>query len=556
MTRIRVWRCFSVVIAGAFILGVGAITIPAAPIAAEEGTWQIQTVDATDVISTSLALDSNDNPRISYSTGALTSLHYAQWTGIDWAKGTVDPNLALTTSLKLDSRGQPRIAYSNWGSLRYTYPAGGAWTMETVDATPIIFDCSLALDSGDRPHVSYSILGSEFVLNYTHRTDTGWQPPLTVENAPVGSSSIAIDRNDRPRIAYAASTLTYAEWTGSNWAKQSVDPVNPGAIVSTSLALDSNDLPNIAYVDSAILAGSLRYARLTGTGWALETVDPSPDVVDCSLALDSHNLPHICYLILTGIFDGQQGSSMATLKYAHWTGTAWDIQTVDQQVGAVGGQAKTLSQRAEMLKGKLDTNTIVIFYGVKFCSIAVDSRDIPHITYGSLMPTTTSSLHYAQLNQPIDEGPLPPGQPARLRRSLAPSSPPSTSIQFNPANMSLQYLSVNPQQTTANQPVTISTNVVNTGNEGGNYQVALKINGELIETRMVSVGPLATQPVKFTVSRANPGTYDVAILDKTGSFTVLGGGAAAGSKVGGMIALVVIAILIIGAVVVLLLRFI
>ena len=39
---------------------------------------------------------------------------------------------------------------------------------------------------------------------------------------------------------------------------------------------------------------------------------------------------------------------------------------------------------------------------------------------------------------------------------------------------------------------------------------------------MVSVGPRGTQPVKFTVSRAQPGTYTVDIGGQKGSFTVLG----------------------------------
>ena len=125
------------------------------------------------------------------------------------------------------------------------------------------------------------------------------------------------------------------------------------------------------------------------------------------------------------------------------------------------------------------------------------------------------------------------------------------------AQMSLQYLSITPQQTSAGQPVTITTNVVNTGDEAGNYNVALEINGQLEQSRMVSVGPQGTQPVQFTVTKDQPGTYNVAILDKSGSFTILGAGGTAGatgSKTGGMIALALIGILIVASVVVLLVR--
>jgi len=138
-----------------------------------------------------------------------------------------------------------------------------------------------------------------------------------------------------------------------------------------------------------------------------------------------------------------------------------------------------------------------------------------------------------------------------------PSSSPSTlnwTRQLNPPTMSVQFVSVSPQQVTANQPVTISTNVVNTGDEGGNLNVALKINGQVEQTRMVSVGPQATQPIKFTVTRAQPGTYNVAILDKSSSFIILGTGGTTGTPANtGLIVILIIGVLVIASVMVLLL---
>ncbi len=99
---------------------------------------------------------------------------------------------------------------------------------------------------------------------------------------------------------------------------------------------------------------------------------------------------------------------------------------------------------------------------------------------------------------------------------------PSISRPFNPALMSVQYLSVSPSQTSAGQPVTITTNVVNTGDQAGNLNVALKINGQVDQSKVVSVGPQATQPVKFTVTRMQPGSYAVDIADQTSGFTIVG----------------------------------
>jgi hypothetical protein len=129
----------------------------------------------------------------------------------------------------------------------------------------------------------------------------------------------------------------------------------------------------------------------------------------------------------------------------------------------------------------------------------------------------------------------------------ASSTPPRT---LNPPQMSLQYLSVNPQQASANQPVTIITNVVNTGDEGGNYNVALKINGQVEQSRMVSVGPQGTQPVKFTVAKAQPGTYTVDIGGQKGSFTINGAGGTTGKPVnGGLIAILIVGVMVLATIV-------
>jgi hypothetical protein len=103
------------------------------------------------------------------------------------------------------------------------------------------------------------------------------------------------------------------------------------------------------------------------------------------------------------------------------------------------------------------------------------------------------------------------------------SSPPSATPQkFMPAVFSTNYARVTPQQTYADQPVTISANVVNSGGETGNYQVVLKINGQTEQTKMVSVGPGGSYPVKFTVTKDQPGQYIATIDGHQADFVVLG----------------------------------
>lgn len=147
-----------------------------------------------------------------------------------------------------------------------------------------------------------------------------------------------------------------------------------------------------------------------------------------------------------------------------------------------------------------------------------------------------------------------PGGPVMLV-SATPTHPkvsPSLPRLLNPPQMSVQYLSVSPKQATANQPVTISTNVVNTGDEGGNLNVALKINGQVEQTRMVAVGPQAAQPIKFTVTKAQPGTYSVDIGGQKGSFTIPSAGNNRAPVSGGLIAFLVMGVLVLASIMVLL----
>jgi len=49
---------------------------------------------------------------------------------------------------------------------------------------------------------------------------------------------------------------------------------------------------------------------------------------------------------------------------------------------------------------------------------------------------------------------------------------------------------------------------------------------------MVSVGPQGTQPVKFTITKDQPGTYTVNIDDQKSRFTVTGAGSSPNGQMG------------------------
>lgn len=306
--------------------------------------WQLQTVDDLDDDWvgrwTSLALDRFDNPHISYTwifeswPEFYSRLKYAQWTGNSWNRQVVvdTGSIGWGTSLALDSNDSPHISFNyiyyrsaidQLRFLEYARWTGSNWQISIVS----IHDShlSLALDNGNLPHIAHSEYRK---LSYSSWTGSEWSSQdVDAGGDGLGEeNSLALDRNGNPHISYWDETngdLKYAYWTGSTWQVQSVDQTgNVGRY--TSLALDSSDNPHISYYD--VTNGDLKYARWISNSWQIQTIDVLGDVGQyTSLAIDSNGNPHISYYDVTN----------GDLKYARWTGSSWEINTVDS-VGDVG----------------------------------------------------------------------------------------------------------------------------------------------------------------------------------------------------------------------------
>jgi PKD repeat protein len=90
-----------------------------------------------------------------------------------------------------------------------------------------------------------------------------------------------------------------------------------------------------------------------------------------------------------------------------------------------------------------------------------------------------------------------------------------------PAKLGVSYLHIDPLQVLPGQEVTVSANVCNNGEERGTRTISFMVNGEAVESQSVSVSGGACQQVTFTVARAVPGAYQVAIDGMTGQFSVV-----------------------------------
>jgi hypothetical protein len=206
-------------------------------------SWSIQTVDSSGTVGswTSLALDFNGNPHISYCDNANNDLKYAYWTGSAWHIETVDSAgmVGAAISLALDQLGNAQISYfdSTNSALKYANWTGLTWNIQTV-ATGIglITYTSLALDSYGNPHISY-YNQSNGALYYASWNYSSWITDIVDSRG--SESSLALDTADKPHISYSSSySLKYAFEVWDTSIAFSLSP-NP-ALVGQTVLLQGN----------------------------------------------------------------------------------------------------------------------------------------------------------------------------------------------------------------------------------------------------------------------------------------------------------------------------
>jgi len=320
------------------------------------------------------------------------------------------------TSIKIDSNNFPHISYSAgspYNDIKYVYYDGNKWNYKVIEHNTFIAGCtSLELDSNYNPHISYIIGGVENAVKYAYYDGEKWNKEIVYVNedyCPSGTS-LALDSNNRPHISFydvEYSALMYAYFDGTKWNIETVDyKGNVGQYCS--LALDSKDHPHISYDDESNRC--LKYAYFDGTKWNIEVVDSNDKCGRCtSIAIDSKDRPHISY---SGI-----SNYCPELRYSYWNGRSWVIEVVDNEYGAGGYTSIALDSKDRphisyrVYKESPVPDILRYAYydgykwhiinvdnnGASFISIALDSNEYPHISYNRSI-----YLYYAYY-----EGPYP-----------------------------------------------------------------------------------------------------------------------------------------------------
>jgi hypothetical protein len=280
------------------------------------GIWTRTTVDSTGRVGlwNSLALDALGNPHISYFHQnnevelPVADLKYATRSGGVWTIEIVDgaglPYLGEYTSIALDSQGDPHISYydNDGQALKYAHKSNGSWTLEVVDsASNAGLYTSIVVDASDVPHIAYQV--RDVAVRYATKTGGNW----SIETASPGVQgidvSLALDSGGTPYIVFFDDQDTehlrktrIATRSGATWTTSIAKALGADIVGRfTRLAIDSNDMRHMIFFSESIflLTNNFVYATFDGSFWVPQPIET--DGKWGSLVLDATNNPHVAY---------------------------------------------------------------------------------------------------------------------------------------------------------------------------------------------------------------------------------------------------------------------
>ncbi len=317
--------------------------------------WKIEVVDTSGPGKfTSMSIDKLGNVHVAYvPENDRFELKYAFWDArlSRWFTMTADPNATGACALALDSKQRPHISYVNYGSgtgskLHHAWWDGMEWKTETVplQSEVIAYFNSIVLDSEDNPTISfYEYRGpkdSDIRIRLRTVTKAAGTWIVTTIDPREGSGKfnfMALDPLGRIHLAYANVThgdLRYALWDGRKWIREDIEThVEAGAAVgaSASMVIGRDGTPHICYIDESPQA---KYAVKKNGRWHTQPIERLLSIVypdRNSIALDEKGRPYMAY------FDAGRG--LLRLAYPDDNGV-WKIENVDgNAAGATSSMA-------------------------------------------------------------------------------------------------------------------------------------------------------------------------------------------------------------------------
>lgn len=262
-------------------------------------------------------------------------------------------------AIAVGNNGNPHISYLDYndGYVKYAFKSGTTWTIENVEYVANTHGTlansglsSIALDAANNPHICYqSSLGFDPTygtgstnFKYARKVGASWTTtiiPMPTDPhgygpySPWAECSIAVDKTTGTAHVSLQGLggwdYVLGYWKTGLVSAVIVDNLDGNSGYHNAIALDSNGFPAISY--EARSAGNLKYAHWNGSAFNLETVDQMSGVYWedrlTSLVIDKDNNPHIAYHFQS------PSPLLSSYKYAHKNGSSWTTEAIPYQSG-------------------------------------------------------------------------------------------------------------------------------------------------------------------------------------------------------------------------------
>ena len=287
-----------------------------------------------------LQIDDNDNLHVAHwVTGDY--LHYRTYNGTAWTLNYTTSNVdSYGVSLALNSLNHAHITFSTPGyvcsglSIAYFNSSTSSWTKTSLDSSSTYIGCysAVGIDSNDAVHVTYRDHSNSRHNYITNESGTWDKYQLSNTNSPAYYNDLEVKSNDDIFIIQRNSNgIRFAEGTpGGSWSQGGVYGNNGE---ENSLILDANDNPHLIHWHSS--TDDLMYSTRSSSGtWSTTTVDGGSDDTGRrnAVTIDHNHQLHVAYADVNN----------KQLKYATKATGLVNDYTIDVQFGNYGNATATV----------------------------------------------------------------------------------------------------------------------------------------------------------------------------------------------------------------------
>lgn len=273
----------------------------------EAGNWTTSNTasdaypaDYLEVTALCLALDSQNYPYITYTTGfeSTQRLKLVYYNGSSYDTMGIDGPHITKAAIVLDTLNMLKVGYQ-YNNLYQKFASydGHYWSYDSIGAGGFYSGkVSLWLDSDGYYHYAYDYYNGNLLVGYAYGAPSNWLSSIVDTGR---WPSMKLDANNLTHITYRnpvdpGGKLWYAFFDGTNWIKTLVD-TNNLRLLAPSIDIDNSGHVHIAYLQERSADYQLKYAYYDGLMWQFELIDSGLAWHVPSLAVTGDGSAHISY---------------------------------------------------------------------------------------------------------------------------------------------------------------------------------------------------------------------------------------------------------------------